>query len=735
MLTLELSDLLSQLNLTRAEYDRIVSHLGREPNFNELSMFSVLWSEHCCYKNSKHLLKTLPTQGPRIVHGPGENAGVIDAGDGLEVAFKIESHNHPTAVEPYQGAATGVGGILRDIFTMNARPVANLNSLRFGPQNDTRNHYLFTHAVKGIGDYGNCVGVPTVAGEVFFDAFYSGNPLVNAMAIGILQGPVMTSAARGVGNPVLYVGSETGKDGMGGAAFASRELDEKSSDDRPAVQVGDPFAEKLLIEACLEAFKTGLVVAAQDMGAAGLTSSSCEMAAKGGVGMTMDLDKVPAREPGMKPYEYLLSESQERMLMVLEKGKEQPVLDIFEKWQIPAVVIGEVTDTGRVEVFHHGEKVVDLPAALLTDLAPNYDPGIVPEEPEVARQRRQQPVSLTVYPPLKEALTTLLASDNIARPWNVFSQYDRHVQNNTVLASEHQGGGVFRLRHPKDNRHTGLALAVTTDCNPRYVYLAPQRGAATAVAEAARNLVAVGADPVAVTDNLNFGNPEKPEIYYQLYWAVAGIRDACTVLETPVTGGNVSLYNEFQGQAIFPTPVIGMVGLVPDDTRVMTPRLQPGRVALVGRFDPTLAGSEYQALFVGPAAGEPPSLDLTVEKRLNALLLKLMRETEQVKALQDVSLGGVLVTLTEQLLLSQRGFALNWPQANDPVQAFGESNGSYLLNYSADDEAALRQVFEGEGFAFTLLGETLDAFELRLPEQPAIALTELDAAWRRLELR
>jgi phosphoribosylformylglycinamidine synthase subunit PurL len=518
---------LKSFNLTKSEYQKITTHLQRDPNLCELAMFSVLWSEHCCYKNSKHLLKKLPTTGKRVLQGPGENAGVVSFGEGLDgqtlqVAFKIESHNHPTAVEPYQGAATGVGGILRDIFTMNARPVANLNALRFGPLSasetttDTqasRNRYLFTHAVKGIGDYGNCVGVPTIAGDVFFDQTYTGNPLVNAMSIGLLEGPLVASGASGVGNPILYVGSATGRDGMGGAAFASKELDENSHEDRPAVQVGDPFSEKLLIEACLEAFKTGCVVAAQDMGAAGLTSSSCEMASKGNVGMRMDLDKVPAREPGMLDVEFMLSESQERMLFVLDKDRIQPVLDVFAKWHVPAVIIGEVIAEPNVEIMHHGQLVVNIPAKLLTDLAPSYDRGVQPEEPEAFKTRResnpQEGLPVLDWADVPAVCERLLATPNIAQASPVFTQYDRHVQNNTLLASEANTSGVIRLRQ-QDGRFSGKALAATVDCNPVYVALNPYQGAMGAVVEAARNLACVGAEPVAVTDNLNFGNPEKP---------------------------------------------------------------------------------------------------------------------------------------------------------------------------------------------------------------------------------
>jgi phosphoribosylformylglycinamidine synthase II len=739
--------LLKSLNITPDEYQRICDHLHREPNFNELAMFSVLWSEHCCYKNSRHLLKLFPNQGPRVVAGPGENAGIIDVGDGMQVAFKIESHNHPTAVEPFQGAATGVGGILRDIFTMNARPVANLNSLRFGPisfpergeasPTQIRNRYLLSGAVKGIAHYGNCVGVPTVGGEVFFDECYSGNPLVNAMAVGLLyEGEEMPSAAAGVGNPVLYVGSATGKDGMGGAAFASKELDENSNEDRPAVQVGDPFAEKLLIEACLEAFRTGCVVAAQDMGAAGLTSSSCEMAAKGNVGILMDLDKVPAREPDMQPHEYLLSESQERMLFVLEKGKEQPVLDVFAKWRIPAVIIGEIIAEETVRITHKDQIVVDIPAKLLTDLAPSYNRGMNPPEPEAAQTRRNvdPKAALPELAPteVKEWLGRLFQSPNIARPTGIISQYDRHVQNNTLLASENLGSGVIRLRR-KDGTHSGKALSMTVDCNARYVALDPYQGSMFAVTQAVRNMACTGAFPLAVSDNLNFGNPEKPDIYYQLFQAVQGIKDACLAFETPVISGNVSLYNEHSGEPIFPTPTIAMIGLIEDDTKIAAPILKEAglELALVGGFNPTLAGTEYQKLRLGRIEGQPPTVDLALEKDALNAVLSLIAE-EKVAAVQDVSIGGLLTTLLEMGFEHEIGFNLNLTDLNPSLRLderlFGETAGTYILAYRPDQAEAIRQHCTGN-VSFTSIGRTIAPFELQLNDQPAIALQPLKQSW------
>ncbi|MBC8121589.1 MAG: phosphoribosylformylglycinamidine synthase subunit PurL, partial [Gemmatimonadaceae bacterium] len=550
---------LARLRITPDEYRRITKLLERHPNLNELGMFSVMWSEHCCYKNSRPLLKGFPTTGPRVLVGPGENAGVIALEDGLRIAFKIESHNHPSAVEPFQGAATGVGGILRDIFTMGARPIATLNSLRFGPLEEGRNRALFSGVVQGIAHYGNSVGVPTVGGEVYFDETYSGNPLVNAMAIGVMETPaIVRSGAAGIGNPVLYVGATTGRDGMGGASFASAELTEQSQKDRPAVQVGDPFVEKSLIEACLEAFRTGAVVAAQDMGAAGLTCSSSEMAAKGGVGIELDLDRVPVREAGMTPYEFLLSESQERMLFVAERGREQELVVLFERWGLHAVVVGMVIEAPIVRITHAGRVVAEVPARALTDDAPVYPRTVLAEPPAEIQQLRDYDLSTLPEPTDYTAtLLSLLDSPNIASKQWVWRQYDHQVQNNTVIVPGAADATVLRIRPQTFGvgevdtvPFSEQGLAATIDCNSRYVYLDPYRGAMLAVAEAARNLSCVGAEPLAVTDNLNFGSPEKPENYWQLAEACRGISDACLAFATPVTGGNVSLYNETQSGTV-----------------------------------------------------------------------------------------------------------------------------------------------------------------------------------------
>ncbi|MFM6057315.1 MAG: phosphoribosylformylglycinamidine synthase subunit PurL, partial [Microcystis aeruginosa] len=601
------------------EYEEIVKRLGRHPNKAELGMFGVMWSEHCCYKNSRPLLKQFPTTGEKILVGPGENAGVVDLGDGLRLAFKIESHNHPSAVEPVQGAATGVGGILRDIFTMGARPIAILNSLRFGNLQDARNRRIFAGVVEGISHYGNSVGVPTVGGEIYFDNAYNGNPLVNAMALGLMETEeIVKSGAKGLGNPVLYVGSTTGRDGMGGASFASAELTDKSMDDRPAVQVGDPFLEKSLIEACLEAFKTGAVVAAQDMGAAGITCSTSEMAAKGGVGIELDLDKIPVRETGMVPYEYLLSESQERMLFVAASGREGELIEIFQRWGLQAVVAGQVIAEPIVRILFKGEIAAEIPATALADNTPIYHRELRAEPPEYAQKAQLWEDSTIPIPEsYNEILLKLLDSPSIASKRWIYRQYDHQVQNNTVILPGGADAAVIRVRplgaNPANSRR---GVAATTDCNPRYVYLDPYNGAKLAVAEAARNLSCVGADPIAVTDNLNFGSPENSIGYWQLATACQGIAEACREMNTPVTGGNVSLYNETvdaagSPQSIYPTPVIGMVGLVPDIGQICGQGWQKAGdlIYILGFSLPTIGASEYLAVIHGLVTGKPPVID------------------------------------------------------------------------------------------------------------------------------
>ena len=678
--TFDVAAALRQEGLTQQDYVEIQRRLGREPNRAELGMFGVMWSEHCCYRNSRPLLSGFPTEGPRILVGPGENAGVVDLGGGHRLAFKIESHNHPSAVEPFQGAATGVGGILRDIFTMGARPIALLNALRFGPLDDPANVGLIQGVVAGIAHYGNCVGVPTVGGEVAFDPSYSGNPLVNAMALGLMEtDDIVKSGASGVGNPVVYVGSTTGRDGMGGASFASAELSSASLDDRPAVQVGDPFLEKGLIEACLEAFQSGDVVAAQDMGAAGLTCSCSEMAAKGDVGVELDLDKVPAREQGMTAYEYLLSESQERMLFVVRAGREEPLMERFRRWGLQAAVVGRVLQEPVVRVLQHGQVAAEVPSRALAEDTPINHHELLSEPPADIQELWHWSESDLRVPSVDhdwgQELLRLLDDPTIASKRWVHRQYDQQVLANTVVSSGAADAAVVRLRPQQGEGSldaSSRGVAATVDCPNRWVALDPERGAQAAVAEAARNLSCVGAEPLAVTDNLNFPSPETPKGYWQLAKACRGISDACRALNTPVTGGNVSLYNEIKKddgtlQPIHPTPVIGMVGGVDDiKTVIGLGWRQPQDVIYLLGVAPGdaeavslgLAGSAYQELKTGSLAGRPPLTDFSMELKVGSLVRDAIAQGLLGSA-HDCSDGGLAVALAESCIASGLGIEID----------------------------------------------------------------------------
>jgi len=672
--------MVAEHGLSDDEYQRILKALGREPNLVELGIFSVMWSEHCSYKSSRVHLKKLPTEAPWVICGPGENAGVIDIGDGDAAIFKMESHNHPSYIEPYQGAATGVGGILRDVFTMGARPIANLNALRFGRPDHPKTRHLVAGVVAGIGGYGNCVGVPTVGGEVNFDAAYDGNILVNAMTVGIAKtDKIFYSAASGMGNPIVYVGSKTGRDGIHGATMASADFGEDSEEKRPTVQVGDPFTEKLLIEACLELMATDAIVAIQDMGAAGLTSSSVEMASKGGAGIRLDMNKVPCREEGMTPYEMMLSESQERMLMVLKPGREGEAEAIFHKWELDFAVIGEVTDTGHMVLEFNGEVVCDVPLDPLADEAPLYErPYAVPKAPE----------PLTDIPESTDIaadLLKLMGSPNLAsRRW-VWQQYDQSVGADTV---QRPGGDAAVVRVHGSQK----ALAITTDCTPRYCYADPYEGGKQAVAEAYRNLCAVGAKPLAITNCLNFGNPQRPEIMGQFVGCVEGMAEACRALDFPVVSGNVSLYNETKSEdgsslAILPTPAIGGGGLLEDWDKSATIGLKAERETLVllGHSTGHVGQSLWLDLCHDGREGAPPPVDLSVERRLGELLRKLVGEG-RVSAAHDISDGGALVAIAEMAIASGIGVEISLPNVPNPASVlFGEDQGRALVTTSDPD--------------------------------------------------
>ena len=700
-------ELVEDHGLSPEEYEQILRIMGREPTFAELGVFSAMWSEHCGYKNSKRLLRLLPTRAPWVIQGPGENAGVIDVGAGYALAFKIESHNHPSAVEPYQGAATGIGGILRDVFTMGARPVATLNSLHFGDLDRPRVRYLFSGVVKGIGDYGNCVGIPSTGGEVYFDRGYEDNPIVNAMCLGLMRKEdLIRGTAEGVGNTLMAVGARTGRDGIHGATFASEELSEGDDEaSRPQVQVGDPFTEKLLLEASLELIASGHIVGIQDMGAAGLTSSGAEMAGRSGTGVEMDVARVPVREAGMTPYEILLSESQERMLVVAAAGREDAVREILEKWELEAATIGSVTASGTFRVLEDGVPVADIPALPLTEGCPTYErPG---EEAEEVRNLRDMDLSHYISPPdgLESAFLAVVGSPNVASKQWVYEQYDTTVRANSI---ERPGGDAGVIRVPGTNR----GVAASTDCNGRHTYLNPRSGAMGAVAEAARNVTCTGAVPMAITNCLNFGSPLKPHIRHQFREAVLGMRDACSHFETPVTGGNVSFYNETDGEAVYPTPVIGMIGVIEDLDRIVRHsfRDEGDAILLLGANRGELGGSEYlYAVHDGLVAGEPPDVNLATERALQRCLLA-MTGRKILKSAHDVASGGLAATLVESCLGRPRkgdgvGAAVRFDDdLPDTALLFGEDHGRVVVSCGREEEDRVRRIASDYGVPCTRIG-------------------------------
>jgi len=718
--------------LTQEEYGMIIDILGREPNHTELGMFGVMWSEHCSYKNSRPVLKRFPTVGERVLQGPGENAGIIDIGDNQALSFKIESHNHPSAIEPYQGAATGVGGIIRDIFTMGARPIASLNSLRFGELTDEHVRYLFEEVVAGIAGYGNSIGIPTVGGEVFFSSSYQGNPLVNAMCVGIMDHEdISTGTASGVGNPVMVVGATTGKDGIQGASFASDELTEDSDEDRPAVQVGDPFMEKLLLEASLELIKTGALVGIQDMGAAGLISSSSEMASRGGTGIEMDIDLVPKRETGMTPYEVLLSESQERMLVVPKKGKEKLVEEIFNKWGLKAAVIGRVTDDGMIRVYNKGELAAEVPARALADEAPVYyresrKPAYLEEVQNYDFNQLKEPADLN------EVLIKLLASPNIASKEWVYRQYDHMVRTNTVVLPG-SDAAVLRIKGTKKG------IALTTDCNGRYCYLDPEKGAAIAVAEAARNIVCSGGQPLAITDGLNFGNPLNPENFWQFEKCVEGISNACRELETPVTGGNVSFYNESPKGAIYPTPVIGMVGLLEDinQATIQYFKEKGDLILLIGETRQELGGSEYLQVIHGLVKGNPPEIDLEREKKVQQTVLAAIK-AGAVKSAHDCSEGGLAVALAECCFnpedregrLGARIEIKETEELTPTGLLFSESQSRVIITVKPEGLEKVKEIASTHQVPVNVIGEVTDQGRLVINNYLNLSVKEMKRVWQ-----
>lgn len=712
----------AEMGLTDEEFGLVENILGRLPNYTELGLFSVMWSEHCSYKNSKVLLKKFPITGEKVLQGPGEGAGIIDIGDEQAVVFKMESHNHPSAIEPYQGAATGVGGILRDVFSMGARPISILNSLRFGELQSPRVKYLFEEVVAGIAGYGNCVGVPTVGGEIQFDPCYEGNPLVNAMCVGLIDHKdIKKGQAKGVGNTVMYVGASTGRDGIHGATFASEDLSEESEAKRPAVQVGDPFMEKLLLEACLELIQSTALVGIQDMGAAGLTSSSAEMASKAGSGIEMNLDEVPQREKGMSAYEMMLSESQERMLLVVEKGREQEIRDIVEKWGLNCKDVGVVTDDKKLRLLHKGEVVADVPVDALAEDAPVYHKPSA--EPAYYAEFQAQENVAPQVDDVKDTLLKLLAQPTIASKEWVYNQYDYMVQTNTVVQPG-SDAAVVRIRGTKK------ALAMTTDCNSRYLYLDPEVGGKIAIAEAARNIVCSGGVPLGVTDCLNYGNPEKPEIFWQLEKSTDGLSEACRALTVPVIGGNVSLYNERSGQAVYPTPTIGMVGLIEDTDYITTQSFKEAgdAIYLLGETKTEFGGSELQKMLEGKISGKAPSIDLAEEKERQDSLLKAIH-AGLVESAHDVAEGGLSVAIAEKMMDGKLGASVQIT-GEEVTALFAESQSRFVVTVKKENQAKFEEIVKA-----TKIGEvTADPTLTITNEAGQTVLTathqEMESAWK-----
>jgi phosphoribosylformylglycinamidine synthase len=716
-----MEELAKEHGLSSDEYQRILDELGREPSLCELGVLSVMWSEHCSYKSSRVHLKKLPTSGPQVVQGPGENAGAVDIGGGLAAIFKMESHNHPSFIEPYQGAATGVGGILRDVFTMGARPIGNLNSLRFGNINHPKTKHLFHGVVGGIAGYGNCVGVPTVGGEVYFDDCYNGNILVNVFTVGVAKiDRIFKGSATGPGNPVFYVGAGTGRDGIHGATMASEQFDEGSEDKRPTVQVGDPFREKLLIEACLELMETGAIIGIQDMGAAGLTSSSVEMADRGGTGLRLVIEDVPMREEGMNAYEVLLSESQERMLVVIAQGREDEVGRVFSKWELEWAKIGEVTDTGRFEVVHHGKVECDLPVSVLTSSAPVYDRP----QSEPARIREAQPAKLEPTTDLFGDLVRLLGAPNICSRRVIYEQFDHMVGLGTVLGPGSADAAVLRI--PGTNR----AIAAAVDVNSRFVYLNPYEGTKLAVAEVTRNVACTGAKPLGTTDCLNFGDPTNPEIMWEFAEAIRGMAEACLALDAPIVGGNVSLYNASAGKDIFPTPTLGCVGAFESESFITCGsrvRTVDDLVAMVGVTLPgEFGGSEYQRL-KGKFEGKPPKIDLDREARLQAFIIEAI-SLGYVNSAHDCSEGGLLVCLAEKALGSKLGLEVALPDGELTDVAFGESASRIALSFDPDSLADIKGLAQRHQIEFEVLGRVIHAPVLRVSGHGEVAVSVLEAA-------